>query len=50
VKIDEAANSVFVHFIEQELGIYDKRHPDYDRQDKLALERIPREKKESGFN
>jgi hypothetical protein len=41
-KVDEAANFVFVQLIEQEPGIYDKRHPDYARQDKtdLAWERI----------
>jgi hypothetical protein len=27
-KVEEAANSVFVQLIEQEPGIYDKRHPD----------------------
>jgi hypothetical protein len=36
-KVDEAANFVFVQFTEQELGIYDKRHPDYARQDKIGL-------------
>jgi hypothetical protein len=48
-KIDEAAaNFVFVQLIEQEP--YDKRHPDYVRQDKidLAWERISHEMKESG--
>jgi hypothetical protein len=33
-KVDEAANFVFVQLIVQEPGIYDKRHPDYARQDK----------------
>jgi hypothetical protein len=49
-KIDEAANFVFVKLIEQEAYIYDKRHPDYARQDKinLTLERISHETKESG--
>jgi hypothetical protein len=49
-KVDEAANFVFVQLIEQEPGIYDRRHPDYARQDKidLAWERIPHEMKESG--
>jgi hypothetical protein len=28
-KVDEAANFIFVQLIEQEPGIYDKRHPDY---------------------
>jgi hypothetical protein len=36
-KVDEAANFVFVQLIEQEPGIYDKRHPDYARQDKIDL-------------
>jgi hypothetical protein len=36
-KVDEAANFVFVQLIEQQLGIYDKRHPDYGRQDKIDL-------------
>jgi hypothetical protein len=41
-KIDGAANFVFVQLIEQEPGIYDKRHPDYARRDEidLAWERI----------
>jgi hypothetical protein len=45
-KVDEAANYVF----EQERGIYDKRHPDDARQDKIVLawERISHETKESG--
>jgi hypothetical protein len=49
-KIHEAANFVFVQLIEQEPGIYDKRHSEYARQDKihLAWERISYEKKESG--
>ena len=49
-KVDEAVNFVFVQLIEQEPGIYDKRHPDYARCDKidLALERISHEMKESG--
>jgi hypothetical protein len=34
-KVDEAANFVFVQLIEKEPGIYDKRHPDYARQDKI---------------
>jgi hypothetical protein len=33
-KVEEAANFVFVQLTEQELGIYGKRHPDYDRQTK----------------
>jgi hypothetical protein len=38
-----------VQLIEQEPGIYNKRHPDYARQDKtdLAWERISHEAKES---
>jgi hypothetical protein len=49
-KVDEAANFVFVQLIEQEPDIYDKRHPDYARRDKidLAWERIYHETKESG--
>jgi inosine/xanthosine triphosphate pyrophosphatase family protein len=49
-KVDEAANFVFVQLIEQQPGIYDKRHTDYARQDKidLAWERISHEIKESG--
>jgi hypothetical protein len=44
-KADEAANFVFVQLIEQKPGIYDKRHPDYARQDELDLawERISHE-------
>jgi inosine/xanthosine triphosphate pyrophosphatase family protein len=50
-KADEAANFVFVQLIEQQPGIYDKRHADYARRDKtdLAWERISHETKESGF-
>jgi hypothetical protein len=49
-KVDEVANFVFVQLIEQELGIYDKRHSDYARRDKidLAWEGISHETKESG--
>jgi hypothetical protein len=49
-KVDEAANFVFVHLIEQNPGIYDKRHPDCARQGKihLAWESISHETKESG--
>jgi hypothetical protein len=49
-KVDEAADFVFVQLIEQEPGIFDKRHPDYDRRDKIDLswERIYHEMKESG--
>jgi hypothetical protein len=36
-KVDEAANFVFVQLIEQEPSIYDKRHPDYARRDKIGL-------------
>jgi hypothetical protein len=32
-KVDEAANFVLVQLIEQEPGIYDKRHPDHARRD-----------------
>jgi hypothetical protein len=50
-KVDEATNLVFVQLIEQEPGIYDKRHPDYGRRDKTdsAWERISHETKESGM-
>jgi hypothetical protein len=34
LKIDEAANFVFVLLIEQGPGVYDKCHPDYARQEK----------------
>jgi hypothetical protein len=49
-KVDEAANFVFVQLTEQEPGIYDKRHSDYARWDKidLAWEIISHETKESG--
>jgi hypothetical protein len=48
-KVDEAANFVFLQLIEEERGIYDKRHPDYARQDQinLAWERISHEVVES---
>jgi hypothetical protein len=48
--IAEAANFVFVQFTEQEPGIYEKRHPDYARQDKidLAWRNNSHEMKESG--
>lgn len=36
-KVDEAYNFVLVHLIEQKSGIYDKRHPDYARRDKVDL-------------
>jgi hypothetical protein len=36
-KVDEAAIFVFVQLIEQVPGIYDKRHPDYARRDKVDL-------------
>jgi hypothetical protein len=36
-KVDEAANFVFVQLIKKEPGIYDKRHPDYARGDKIDL-------------
>jgi hypothetical protein len=49
-KVDGGANFVFVQLIEQELGIYDKRHADFARRDKidLAWERISQETKKSG--
>jgi hypothetical protein len=49
-KVDEAANFVFMQLIAQELGIYERRHPDYDWQNKIDLvwERISHETKESG--
>jgi hypothetical protein len=34
-KVDEAANFVFVQLIVQEPAIYDKRHADYARRDKI---------------
>jgi hypothetical protein len=37
-KVDEAADFVFVQLIEQEPGIYDKRHPDYARRDRISHE------------
>jgi hypothetical protein len=48
-KVDEASNFDFVQLIETEPGMYDKRHLDYARQDKidLACERISHETKES---
>jgi hypothetical protein len=48
-EVDEAADFVFVQLLEQELGIYDKRHADCARRDKidLACERISHEMKES---
>jgi hypothetical protein len=36
-KVDEAANFVFVHLIEQEPGLYDKSHTDYSRRGKVDL-------------
>jgi hypothetical protein len=36
-KVDEVANFIFERLIEQKSGIYDKRHPDYPRQDKINL-------------
>jgi hypothetical protein len=33
-KVDEAAEFVFVQLSEQELDVYDKRHPDCARWDK----------------
>jgi hypothetical protein len=49
-KVDEVANFVSVQLIEQELGIYDKCHEDYAREDKidLAWERISDDTNESG--
>jgi hypothetical protein len=48
LKVDDAANFVFVQLIEQEPCIYDKIHPDYARRDKIDLdwERISHETKE----
>jgi hypothetical protein len=40
LNVDEAANFVCVQLIEQEPCIYDRRHPDYARQDKIDLEYI----------
>jgi hypothetical protein len=37
LNVDEAANFVSVQLIEQETGIYDKRHPDYARREKVDL-------------
>jgi hypothetical protein len=50
-KVDEAASLVFMQLIEQEPAIYDKRHTDYARQDKidLAWERISHRMEESGM-
>jgi hypothetical protein len=50
-KFNEAANFVFVQLIEQEPGIYNRRHPDYARRDKtdLAWEKISHEMQESGL-
>jgi hypothetical protein len=44
-RFEDAANFVCVQLIEEEPGIYDKRHEDYARQDKidLAWERISHE-------
>jgi hypothetical protein len=36
-KVDEAANFFSVQLIEQASGIYDKRHPDYARRDKINM-------------
>jgi hypothetical protein len=49
-KVDEAANFVFVQLIEQEPGVYDKRHADCATRDKTDLpwERISHETMESG--
>jgi hypothetical protein len=49
-KVDEVANFFFVQLIEQDPGIYIKRHPDYAKQDEidLAWERSSHETKESG--
>jgi hypothetical protein len=50
-KVDEAVNFVLVQLIEEEPGMYDKRHPDYARQANvdLACEKISQEMKESGM-
>jgi hypothetical protein len=49
-RLTEVANFVFVRLIEQESGMYDKRHADYTRQDNIDLtwERNSHETKESG--
>jgi hypothetical protein len=49
-KVYEVANFVFVQLIQQEPGLYHKRHPDCARRDKidLASERVSNEMKESG--
>jgi hypothetical protein len=36
-KVVEAANVVFMQLLEQEPSICEKCHPDYARQDKIAL-------------
>jgi hypothetical protein len=36
-KVDDDADFVFVQLTEQEPGIYDKRHPDYARRNKINL-------------
>jgi hypothetical protein len=50
-KVDEATNFAFVKLIEKEPGLYDKRHPDHARRDKmdLAWGSISREMNESGM-
>jgi hypothetical protein len=47
--VKEAAN-VVLQLIEEEPGIYGKRHPDYDKQDKIDFVsgRISHETKDSG--
>jgi hypothetical protein len=49
--VDEVANYVFVQLIEQEPGVYEKRHTGYARRDKIDLpwERIFHEMKQSGM-
>jgi hypothetical protein len=36
-KVDEAANLVFVQLVKQQPGIYEKRHQDCARKDKIYL-------------
>jgi hypothetical protein len=50
-KVDEAPNFVFVQLTEQEPAVYDKRHADYARRDKIGLawERISHRMEKSGM-
>jgi hypothetical protein len=49
-KVEEASTFVFMQLIEQEPGIYDKRHPYYARRDKIDLSwgKVSHEMTESG--